>query len=318
MANNGEIEGVKIMKKLFIKTMVAYLIFSGWTYIFGKEIPYFRERVEMPPEISGANTVSEIQPYLESPNDVTRIAAARRLGQLGDQNAVSLLTERFVKEPYLAAMDWSPYVKLEIIVALGKIGGEQAKNSLLNIFNTYWKQGPKSQKYVWEDGDYSSVVSVVLESLYTWRKDNDVYDIFRRTYLEERKIPDWKTQEKAYELYLKAKMEREGVTGQEKEINYLLEKLKGTGHDWIEGKRGVKTLDSLQDGAIVTILLKYGESTLPYIDAELNNVSPIKENRRYEALSYIKGSIEKRLELKRKEKEEKSKGTMIESDSNSQ
>ncbi|MGB8226940.1 MAG: HEAT repeat domain-containing protein, partial [Sedimentisphaerales bacterium] len=206
-------------------------------------------------------------------------------------------------------IDSTPYVKIEIIEALGKIGSEQAKTSLLSIFNTYWKQGPKSEKYVWEDSDYSSVVRATLEALYSWKSEKEIFDMFRSIYLEERKIPDWRTQEKAYELFLRAKMEREGIIGPEKEINYLLSNLKSSGLDWVKGKNGVKTIEAIQDGAVATVLIKYSKVALPYIDKELNKISSTQEKRRYEALSCVKKHIEKTLEHNCKEQEKENSKT---------
>lgn len=91
------------MKKFLIGVAFVCLISLGWTCVYGKEIPYFREKVEIPPEIAKAAIVSEVRVYLENSDEVTRIAAARRLGQLGDPNAVNILALQFAKEPYQAA-----------------------------------------------------------------------------------------------------------------------------------------------------------------------------------------------------------------------
>lgn len=291
------------MKRLFVGGILVCLISLGWAYVYGKEISYFREKVKIPPEIAKATTVSEVQVYLESSDEVTRIAAARRMGQLGDPQAVSLLMERFAKEPYQAAMESTPYVKIEIIEALGKIGGEEAKSSLLSIFNTYWKQGPKSKRYVWQDSDYASVVRATLEALYTWKDEREIFDMFRNIYLEERKIPDPDTRQKAYELYLRTKMAKEGIVTVEPSIKYLFPMLTGRGEgqaeDWVKGKNGVKTLEALKNGAIVDILKKYGQTILPYLEKEINQVE-VKSitpaaNKRREALIFVKHRIEDQL-----------------------
>jgi len=291
------------MKRFFVGGILVCLISLGGADVYGKEMPYFREKVEIPPEIARTTTVSELQAFLQSSDEVMRIAAARRLGQLGNPEAVSLLMDRFAKEPYQAAMDSTPYVKIEIIEALGKIGGEEAKKSLLNIFNTYWKQGPKSKRYVWEDSDYASVVPATLEALYTWKDEKEIFDMFRSIYLEERKIPDWSTRQKAYELYLRAKMAKEGLVTVEQSIKYLSPMLTSRGagqaEDWVKGKEGVKTLEALKNGAIVAILKKHAQAILPYIEEEINkvdikNITPAANNRR-EAFIYIKHCIEERL-----------------------
>jgi hypothetical protein len=86
-------------------------------------------------------------------------------------------------------------------------------------------------------------------------------------------------------------MEKGKIVGLQEEINYLLSNLKSKGNERIEGKDDFKTLDAIQNGAIVTRLIKYGEFAMPYIERELKKVSPTGEKRRYEALSYVKERI---------------------------
>lgn len=150
-----------------------------------------------------------------------------------------------------------------------------------------------------EDRYYPGFSSLV--DLYDSRNSNAV-DELRKVYLDGNSY--WRYREKAYELYLTLEMEQSELTGREAALRHLLSNLTSTGEghssDW---KNGVKTLRAIKDVAIVKKLTRYGEDALPYIEQELNKVSPTEEKRRYEALSYVKKVINLDLDRKREEEE---------------
>ncbi len=300
------------MKKFFIIGVAVCLLSLMENSAYAKEGPeWFRLRdgeFEIPSEIQKASTISEVQTFLNSEVQFTRMAAAKRLGELGDREGIGLLVERFAKEPYGVGMSpgGASLVKLEIIRALGKIGGEEAKDSLLNIFSTYRKRGPKSKRHVWYDGDYTSVVSATLETLYRWRNEREIFDLFKSVYLEERKIPDCYTRLKAYELYLRAKMEKEGVISIEQSAKYLSRRLTGTGagrkEDWV--RPGVNSLEALRNMAIMVILESLGEPGLPYLEKELKNIPSGPSNtRRREALNDVIKNIHRKIAEEEKQRD---------------
>jgi len=71
-------------------------------------------KIQIPPEIAEDITISEIKPFLKSPDGRIKIADVRRLVQIGDKNAVGILVKVFENEP----AGTFPYVKEEIIKAL--------------------------------------------------------------------------------------------------------------------------------------------------------------------------------------------------------
>jgi hypothetical protein len=267
--------GAKMKRKKKIGEFIIYagllyfLLIQNWTLAYGKERLNFRENIVMPPEITNATTISAVQPFLaNSETEEVKIAAIRRLGQIGDRESVKLLVKVFTEEPYEAGFESKPYVKIETIEAFQKIGGPEAKTALLDILNLYIKRGPQSKTYTWYDGDYSSVTPAAIRALYVWKSDSDVFSLFQKLAFDD-KIRAWYVRQTAYEGYLKAKMAKEGIMTSEQSINYLTELLTGTGSghggDWIAGETGIKTLEALKNGAVLSIFYEYGSSVLPIL-----------------------------------------------------
>jgi len=243
---------------------------------------------EIPPEIQQATTYDQLEPFLDDENQVVRMAAVRRLGEIGTAETISVLMDRFWEEPRGLGMAWQR-VKVEIIDALYKIGGEEAMAALLDILGRYTDIGPRDTTYIWRDGDYAGVVSTAISHLVRWHSDDDVYQVLRDIALndEQEQTFSWTMREKAYEGYLLGKMSRDGVTGVEACVNYLLPMLTGTGmRDWIQGKTGVKPQAALRNMAIVSLLIDYGAAAKPHVQRELEGLAPDEQERR-EALQLI-------------------------------
>lgn len=163
----------------FLCSAVASLTYAKPTEEW---LRWTRGEFEMPTEIQNVKSITEIQPFLDSNDQFTRMAAAKRLGQLGGVDAVRLLYERFEKEPYEESgyMDPSvPIVKLEIIRSLEENGGTEAKSALLNMLKKYWKNGPKVEtgSPIYLDGDFSTVVPLITDALYKWADSDDIFEI---------------------------------------------------------------------------------------------------------------------------------------------
>ena len=152
----------------------------------------------------------------------------------------------------------------------------------------YVEQGPSSERYIYHDGDYNSVMYETIRALSEWFSDAQVHEILRDIALkgsENRFSAGMRRY--AYQSYLAGKMLRQGVTGLEQSANYLLSRLTGTGeghrYDWVAGKTGVKTLEAIKNGAIVRLLVGYGAPVVPYVQKELEGPAG-QEERRKEAL----------------------------------
>ena len=165
--------------------------------------------VKTSPEIAGAETILEVKPFLEKSDEKSKIAAVRRLKQIGDRNAAGMLAEKFEAES-------SPYVKQEIIETLGELGGREAKNILFKILTAHLKEGPPGRL----DDDYFylnevDTASKALYSLYNPKEDREIYNFFKKIALREREEPfileNGKLRVTAYKLYLKEEMSKKDM-----------------------------------------------------------------------------------------------------------
>jgi len=255
-----------------------------------------RELFPDPPAVANATNPSQLLTLLESEDMVNRIVAARKMGDLGDPAAVSMLARRFAKEPYSNfGADYTPGVKKEIVGSLRRIGGLEAKSALVEIAKQYWQAGPQSRdkRHAWSDGDYSHITLLVLESLQDWCEDDEVFDLAKGMALDEN-IPVFLTREFGWVLYLKGRMKREGIVSEEDAALFLVDFLEEMG---IEGEAykivdgvGKRTSASIRTGGVSRILKSYGESALAAIREEKKK-TPSSEVSRLHALGYAGGRI---------------------------
>ncbi|MCJ7828423.1 MAG: HEAT repeat domain-containing protein [Dehalococcoidia bacterium] len=313
------------MKKLFIVctigTLLSALITPTDARTSQERLRWIRGEFELPPEIKKVANISELQRFLDSESEFTRMAAARRLGQLDDRDAVNVLASRFAKEPYktLRSPEGTPIVKLEIVRTLETIQGEKTKSLLLNIANSYWRRGPqcKCKKckdkglYPHHDGDYSSVFPAVLKALEVWKEDQSVFSISSQIVLDEN-IRSTPVLVSAWELHLITKMAREGITTDEQAVDYLLSFLVETGIQpetyIVKDGVGVRTIKSITVEAVGSILKGYSESALSYLQREVKNTSP-EDKKRLEALYYAIGQVRQSLKSRTEQKEKQTQNT---------
>ncbi len=242
------------------------------------------------------------------------MAAVRRLGQIQGQKAVGLLLERFAKEPSPRGLHRVALVKLEIIRALGRIGGEQAKSAVLNIAETYWRRGPhcKCKKckdkglYPWHDGDYSSVTPSTLKALQKWKHDEKVFDLSSQIALDMN-IRSTPVRVSAWELHLITNIAKEGIVTEEQSLRYLINFLVETGIQpetyVVKDGVGIRTLKSIKTDAVDSILKRYGEPAVSYLKKELKQASPADKNL-LQALNHAINRIKKSLKLRVSKKEQ--------------
>jgi len=300
-------KGVFQMKRdLTLFPLIVLLIQVGCVFGKGAVMP---QEANMPEEIVQCKSLAEVAPFLSGNDEMLRRWAVVRIGEFGAKDAVPKLISTFAKEPRKLGIDVNPIVRQEVIRTLANTGGKEAKMFLLSTLQKYVKEGPRAKRYAWEDNEYCTIILTTLTELGRW-EDDDISNIFERTYLNDRLF--WHIRQKAYEQHLAVKMKAENIVGLEDHARYLLKNIKsrGTGHssDWKKGRNGVKTktLEAIKNGAMVKMLIQYDESVLPYVHEELNTLSPGKDNRRYEAIEYIKQRIE--ISIKnRKQKEKQNK-----------
>lgn len=290
------------MKKhiFLIITIAVYAVFL-LTSVAHAKLPIKREPTEIPSELKKITIVSQISSYLDSPNREIRIAAVKRLAQIGDSEAVGLLVRAFDKEPYETGMEVLPGVKEEVISALRKIGGEKARVSLITILNIYIENGPQLRGkggLAWEDGLYLHVVEGALEALGNW-KDNEVFKIFDDVNNNNNLF--WSVRQEAYRQYVRIKMHRERIVLLKDSIRYLIDIQKSC----IENKeyKHFTSLEAIKERAITKILKSYGKPALLYLEESANEL-PLK-GEQYNIITRVIKDIKKQ-DIKQ-EKRRKSK-----------
>ena len=235
MVHNGKINKGEIkMKKIFVSGAFMFLLSLVVTNIYAGMFPkgYFRwvkGEFEIPDEIKKVTKVSELQPFLDNKRDFTRMAAIRRLGQIEGPRAIDLLVKRFAREPIYRGIEGFPLVKFEIIRTLGRFGTKKAKFTLLGLLKDYWKRVPipNEKKGVAPDRDSETVTPVILETLYKWSGEKDVFKTVKIIALSE-DVENFyggrnSIGQRAWEVYLKGEMISKGIVGGKDTAIYLLD-----------------------------------------------------------------------------------------------
>ncbi len=272
---------------------------------------------EVPTEIKNITDASELQPFLNSTREFTRMAAVRRLGELEGPKAMGVLRELYAKEPLTKGIHAVPLVKLEIIRTLGKIGTDQAKYVLLDILKNLWKKGPvlpkrrKAKGYFYWDRDFAPVMPLLLETLYKWNSDKDVFEM-AKTIAHSEDVKNFyrgrdSIGQRAWEIYLKGEMTRQGVIDEKLSAQYLLnyiEDIRQKGFDSVE-------LGSTKVAAAAAILNKHSDATLSSLvsefETQLKQETQDSQDLFKERPIILRNRIDilKRIQKERNEKEQK-------------
>jgi len=308
------------MKKIFVSGAFMFLLSLVVTNIYAGMFPkgYFRwvkGEFEIPREIKKVTKVSELQPFLDNKRGFTRMAAVRRLGEIEGPRAIDLLVKRFAREPIYQGIEGFPLVKFEIIRTLGRIGTEKAKFTLLGLLKDYWKRVPRpnEKKGVVPDRDSETVTPVILETLYKWSGEKDVFEAVEIIALSEDVKNFYMGRnsigQRAWEVYLKGEMIRQGIVEEKDSAVYLLDFIKDIGDLSIDPMG----LGPLKVAAACAILERHSEAILSSLVREFEDQFK-KEPRtpegffteRHDILRRKIGTI-KRILKEKKEKEEMKK-----------
>ncbi len=303
------------MRKILISGTIICVLSLSATHVHARltkeYLSWMKGEFEIPEEIKKARNVPELQPFIESSREFTRMAAIRRLGQIEGPKAIGLLREVFSKEPSARGLHRVALVKLEILRTLGRIGTEQAKSAVLNIVVTYWKRGSQcgckrckgKALYPQHDRDYHSVTPAALKTLKKWRHDKKVLGLSKQIALDERLIST-PVRVSAWELHLMTNMAKEKIATEKESLEYLVNFLAQTG---IEPEtyfvKGIRTLKSIKTEAVGSILKGYGEQSLSYLKEELKRTAAGDVNRR-QALSHAIVRIRESLKSKKEKRGE--------------
>jgi hypothetical protein len=183
---------------------------------------------EMPDKIKNAKNLSELQTFLDDvTSDNNRTAAVRRLGEIEGDKAIDLLVKKFAQESIYYN------VKFEIARTLCRIGTNKAKSALMDLLRDYWAKMPglrvtvngKVGVYVERDNEFRSVVPVILEALYKWSSDNQVYEL-AKTIAESNDVKIYYGSDigiQAWEIYLNGDMLKKGIVKERDSTIYWLD-----------------------------------------------------------------------------------------------
>ncbi len=221
-------------------------------------------------EIAVADSAEALKPLLEHEDRAVRVAAARRAGEIGGDEVVALLEAAVLSgsdEPVGADSD---DFRAAAIKALSEIGGPTARDVLLDILHRYTDRGPGVTQ-VRQNVGYTTVVSSAIEGLVRWHDDPAVIGKLEQIALRgDRALYASPMRESAYEALIENEMDQVGASTDEQRVAYLLDEITGAGeghaHDWVPGESGVKTPEAIRNGAMMGMLVDYGEAALPQIE----------------------------------------------------
>ena len=313
------------MRKILISGTIICVLSLSATHVharLSKEyLSWMKGEFEIPEEIKNVINVSELQPFIESNREFTRMAAIRRLGQIEGPKAIGPLREVFAKEPSPKGLHEVPLVKFEVIRTLGRIGTKQAKSILLDILKDYWNRGPnvKDKKGFRLDRDFATVMPLVLETLYKWSADKDVFETVKIIALSEdvKNLYSGRNSigQRAWEVYLRGKMIKDEIVEEKDSTIYLLNFIE----DIAKEGAAYGTLGFVKKIAAYAILKKHSEAVLSSMVSEFEEQFK-KEPRtpkgffteRHNILRRNIGTIKKILKEKKEKEEMKKKEEMKE------
>ena len=310
-------------------SIIVFLIFGSVTTHARVSKEYFEMaegKFEMPKEIQDSNSVSDLRPFLLDKRDFNRMAAVRRLGEIGGEDIIDLVLDLYENEPSTKGNDQAPLVKLEIIRTLGRMDSLSARDALINLTEKLWKKGPyvpdgRGKGYYYVDRDFGPVMPLLLEELNKWSDNEKVHEIAKHIAFNEepkeeskeepkkepkkeskRPYAGSRIEENAWVLYLKGDMSRQGLKGEKESLKYWLNLLKD-----LEDEAGIRSeYNVVKWRASKKIIEQYSEEVLSSvqneIEEELENIPRRDPNgtlsQRYLRLNHRRGYIENALKAK--------------------
>jgi len=257
-------------------------------------VPY-----EVTRRVAAIQSVEELRAALHGDSFELRMGAVQRARQIGGADVMTEL-EQAVMEPYGRAVRLPDLFREAAIMAIAEIGGDEARAALLRILTAYTEAGPGDVKHIYDNGAYTYVITSAIGALGEWSHEAAVLSVLEHIALHgDERTYDCGMREIAYRELLEHEMAQAGLTTLEQRAEFLLQRItrEGEGHpdDWVKGKSGVKTLESLRNSAIQGLLVSYGKDAEPYIQQQMENAGERPEEYR-KALRNILRSIDLVLE----------------------
>lgn len=262
--------------------------------LYPRPVPY-----ELTRRAAAIQSADDLRAALQDDNGTLRVLAARRAAEIGGADVMTEL-EQAVMEPYGRPLRYAGGFREAAISSIAQIGGNEAREALLRILAAYTEAGPGDVKHIYDNGVYTSVVESTINALGEWAYDAEVLALLEQIAFQgDDNTYTCDMREIAYRELLEHEMAQAGLTTLEQWAEFLLQRItrEGEGHpdDWVKGKSGVKTLESLRNSAIQGLLVSYGKDAEPYIQQQLDNAGERPEEYR-KALRNILRSIDLVLE----------------------
>jgi hypothetical protein len=262
------------------------------------DLPPVGDSVKMPAELAAINKAADLAKYLKNPDETIRVAAVKRLAEIGGADAIQLIIQFYESEPYRSGMDLPDGVKREALIALGALGGERAKAQVLKTLKATVAAGPtvraheSDRREIKYDAEYRQIVTGALEALSTF-DDADAQQAIADTFANENL--HWYIRQFAQRVNVQREMKTKGVTSLENKVHYLVRQLTGSGVGegaWAPG--GGKTVEALKNGALQDILADLGPRAIPYLESEIKRILTVKtgEAKKIAALNEVIKRIE--------------------------
>ncbi len=121
----------------FKKILLFVCFITTILYSLSSATPPNPKWIYMPDSIKAINNVAELESLLTSDHPVFKRWGVERLGQIGTSEDIPRLLEVYTNEPFepFGIVDRFKDVKDEALMAIGKIGGQEAENALFSIFD---------------------------------------------------------------------------------------------------------------------------------------------------------------------------------------
>ncbi|NLE94427.1 MAG: hypothetical protein GX600_01910, partial [Dehalococcoidia bacterium] len=244
---------VRMVRTLRMSLAVVLLALSGTAAVASRAdypgpIPY-----EVTRRAAAIQSVEALRTALHDDTFALRVAAAQRAAQIGGADVISVL-EQAIMEPCRQLGPFSDPVREAAISSIAQIGGNEAREALFRILAAYTEAGPGDVKHIYDNGVYTSVVESTISALGEWAYDAEVLALLEQIAFQgDEHTYDCQMREFAYRELLEHEMAQAGLTTLEQRAEFLLQRItrEGEGHpdDWVKGKSGVKTLESLRNSA---------------------------------------------------------------------
>jgi len=250
----------KIFKILII---CFFLTIVNSLYLFS-----YRDII-IPEKLIKLRTLTQLKPYLFDSGEETRAGTVARLAEIGDKDSIEILKDIYEKETYTWRTPEGLYgVKERVLLALGKIGGDKAKEVLLDTIKKEIKTGPRDwakDNRIEVDFRFIGICNCALRSLILW-KDKEVKNFLLEIFNSETtaviEMGEY-SRGLASLGYFRIEMQEKGILTVEEKVNYLISNLSDS-LKMIQS--GVQSAEAVKDDGIRMAVIELGPAAIPFLE----------------------------------------------------